>query len=70
MEPSALKNSNSAKIGWALMRVSTKNQAEVQHGSLEQQKHMLTRWSLQQSEKSNCRYEIEDRRFKARIALS
>ncbi|HEY8269955.1 MAG TPA: recombinase family protein [Pseudobdellovibrionaceae bacterium] len=46
------------KIGWALMRVSTKQQAEVQHGSLEQQRHMLERWSLQQSEGSNSRYEI------------
>lgn len=46
------------KIGWALMRVSTKHQAEVQHGSLEQQRHMLERWSLQQSEKANSRYQI------------
>jgi DNA invertase Pin-like site-specific DNA recombinase len=46
------------KIGWALMRVSTKHQAEVQHGSLEQQRHMLERWSLQQSEKTNGRYQI------------
>ena len=46
------------KIGWALMRVSTKTQAEVQHGSLEQQRHMLERWSDQQSENSGGRYEI------------
>ena len=46
------------KIGWALMRVSTKEQAKVQHGSLEQQRHMLERWSLQQSETSASRYQI------------
>ena len=46
------------KIGWALMRVSTKQQAEVQHGSLEQQRHMLERWCLQQSEKSVGLYQI------------
>tara|TARA_B110001454_G_scaffold28073_1_gene27461 strand:+ start:62297 stop:64204 length:1908 start_codon:yes stop_codon:yes gene_type:complete len=46
------------KIGWALIRVSTKNQAEVQHGSLEQQRHMLERWSTQQSEASGRHYEI------------
>jgi DNA invertase Pin-like site-specific DNA recombinase len=46
------------KIGWALMRVSTKSQAEVQHGSLEQQRHMLERWSEQRSEASGRRYEI------------
>ena len=40
------------------MRVSTKQQAEVQHGSLEQQRHMLERWSLQQSEKSGGLYQI------------
>lgn len=58
MDSAVIENKTDLKIGWALMRVSTKNQAEVQHGSLEQQKHMLTRWSLQQSEKSNSRYEI------------
>lgn len=46
------------KIGWALIRVSTKNQAEVQHGSLEQQRHMLERWSSQQSESSGQPYQI------------
>jgi DNA invertase Pin-like site-specific DNA recombinase len=46
------------KIGWALIRVSTKNQAEVQHGSLEQQRHMLERWSAQQSESSGQPYQI------------
>jgi len=46
------------KIGWALMRVSTKSQAEVQHGSLEQQRHMLERWSLQQSEATGQPYQI------------
>lgn len=46
------------KIGWALVRVSTKNQAQVQHGSLEQQRHMLERWSSQQSERSGQPYQI------------
>lgn len=46
------------KIGWALLRVSTKNQALVQHGSLEQQRHMLERWSANQSEITGHTYEI------------
>ncbi len=56
--PAQLRPDTKLKIGWALMRVSTKSQAEVQHGSLEQQRHMLERWSQQQGETSGQRYEI------------
>ena len=51
-------NGQKLKIGWALMRVSTKDQALVQHGSLEQQRHMLERWSTQQTEVTGHTYEI------------
>jgi DNA invertase Pin-like site-specific DNA recombinase len=51
-------NEPKLKIGWALMRVSTKDQALVQHGSLEQQRHMLERWSTQQTEVTGQTYEI------------
>ncbi len=58
MENAVRHLSPKVKKGWALLRVSTKDQAEVQHGSLEQQRHMIERWLLEQDEKSNCRYQV------------
>jgi DNA invertase Pin-like site-specific DNA recombinase len=52
------KKSKTVKIGIGLVRVSSKAQADVQHGSLEQQKHMLQRWAERQSEKTGCEYRI------------
>ena len=46
------------KKGWALLRVSTKDQAEVQHGSLEQQRHMMERWQEEQIEKTGFHYQV------------
>ena len=54
----ALKSEKKVKVGLGLVRVSSKAQADVQHGSLEQQKHMLNRWAERQSEKSGCEYRI------------
>ena len=47
------------KKGWALLRVSNLKQALVQHGSLEQQRNMVTRWAKDQSEKSEYIYRID-----------
>ena len=44
------KTAQSAKGGYGIVRVSSARQAEVQHGSLEQQKHMIERWAKDQSE--------------------
>jgi DNA invertase Pin-like site-specific DNA recombinase len=55
----AMKNvSPSVKKGWALLRVSSKDQAEVQHGSLEQQRHMIERWQIEQLESVGCDYQV------------
>lgn len=54
-----MKKNKSIKVGWALTRVSTPGQAETQHGSLEQQRHMADRLAHQQSEKSGVLYRIE-----------
>lgn len=53
-----MKNVNTVKRGWALLRVSTTAQANIQHGSLEQQRHMIERWAKNQSEMNNSVYQI------------
>ncbi|MGK5088283.1 recombinase family protein, partial [Bdellovibrionota bacterium FG-2] len=55
----SLSTGNKNKRGWGLIRVSTKEQAEVQHGSPEQQSNMLKRWAISQSEKGDCDFVIE-----------
>lgn len=47
------------KVGWAFLRVSTADQAETQHGSLEQQRNMIVRWATTQSEKTGVLFNIE-----------
>ena len=47
------------KLGIGLVRVSSPGQANVQHGSLEQQRHMLMRWAERQGEKAGCEYKIQ-----------
>ena len=48
------------KIGWGLVRVSTKAQANVHAGSLEQQENMIHRWAANQSENNlDFEYKIE-----------
>jgi DNA invertase Pin-like site-specific DNA recombinase len=51
-------NKKPVNVGWAMLRVSTTGQAEVQHGSLEQQKNMVSRWAHLESEKSGSLYKI------------
>ena len=46
------------KLGYALTRVSTPKQALVQHGSLEQQRHIIERWVEAQSARSSCEYRV------------
>ena len=46
------------KLGYAISRVSSLRQAEVQHGSLEQQKHMIERWCERQTANSPYEYKI------------
>ena len=53
-----MKPIKSVKIGWGLARVSSKAQAEVQHGSLEQQGHMMKRWAATQSQREGIEYQI------------
>ncbi len=54
-----MAKNKSVKIGWAFMRVSTTDQAETQHGSLEQQRNMIDRWAHQKSEDSKTLYRID-----------
>jgi DNA invertase Pin-like site-specific DNA recombinase len=46
------------KRGFALYRVSDPSQALVQHGSLEQQENMVTRWVKDQLERTGIEYRI------------
>ncbi len=46
------KKLNGVKTFIAYIRVSTKAQAEVQHGSPEQQRHIITRWAQRMSEET------------------
>lgn len=55
---SGVKSKKALKKGYALVRVSSEIQADVQHGSLEQQRHMIERWAHQQAEKTGCVYQI------------
>lgn len=48
----------STKIGYGIVRVSSAKQAEVQHGSLEQQRHMIERWAKDQSEANGQKFQI------------
>ena len=53
-----MRQGNSEKKGWGYLRVSTAAQAEVQHGSLEQQRHMLERWAERETDRVGCKYQI------------
>jgi DNA invertase Pin-like site-specific DNA recombinase len=46
------------KKGWALVRVSSTEQSNVQHGSLEQQNNRIQRWAEQVSESVGHSYQI------------
>ena len=50
--------SRTLKNGWAMVRVSTTEQSNVQHGSLEQQHNRIQRWVEETSESSGCEYNI------------
>lgn len=52
------KPCRSEKVGYGIVRVSSNRQAEVQHGSLEQQKHMIERWAKDQSEINGCKFQV------------
>ncbi len=53
-----MKNRKAVMDGWAFIRVSTADQGNVQHGSLEQQKNMIDRWAKQRSESPEVLYRI------------
>jgi DNA invertase Pin-like site-specific DNA recombinase len=55
---SVIRKDKLDKTGWGYLRVSTTAQAEVQHGSLEQQRHMLERWAVRESERVGCNYQL------------
>ena len=53
-----LKSERPVKLGYAITRVSSTKQAEVQHGSLEQQRHMIERWVDSHFRNSECEYKL------------
>ncbi len=53
-----MSKQKTVKSGWAFTRVSTARQAERQHGSLEQQRHMIDRWATEQSLKTDTKFKI------------
>lgn len=52
------KESVKELIGWAYVRVSTAEQSNVLHGSIEQQLNRIKRWQLEQSERSGIPHKI------------
>ncbi len=54
----AKKKNNMVKRTWALLRVSSKGQGLVQHGSLEQQRNFAERQLKEISQRSDCQYHI------------
>jgi len=54
-----LKRVRPVKVGWAITRVSTTNQAMVQHGSLEQQRNMIETWVKHNFHDSEFEYRVE-----------
>ena len=52
------KDKNDVTRVWGLVRVSTTAQADVEHGSLEQQRHMLIRWADEQTRKTGVKHEL------------
>ena len=45
-------------IGWAYVRVSTIEQSNVLHGSVEQQENRIKRWQLEQSQRIGIKHRI------------
>ena len=45
-------------IGWAYVRVSTLEQSNVLHGSVEQQQNRIKRWQIEQSQRTGIKHRI------------